>query len=171
VDIGDANNDGRDDLSVIVWDPVPAMIPTGWIPLRRAVVRLQNEDGTLGAPIILSAPNQSMNTVEAVDLDGNGERETGRRLRRRIARLPLERNGVRSHRRARAGRLPRHGDRRHRWQRHPRCLLQLRAKRSTGRSTLLRRTAPSVTPATSRRIPRSRRQRTTRRAANSSWTM
>jgi hypothetical protein len=75
VDIGDANNDGRDDLSVIVWDPVPAMIPTGWIPLRRAVVRLQNEDGTLGAPIILSAPNQSMNTVEAVDLDGNGERE------------------------------------------------------------------------------------------------
>ena len=75
VDIGDANNDGRDDLSVVAWDPVPAVIPTGWTQYRHVSVRLQNDDGTLGAPITLSAPMQSMNAVEAVDLDGNGERE------------------------------------------------------------------------------------------------
>ncbi|KGQ20302.1 hypothetical protein LF41_838 [Lysobacter dokdonensis DS-58] len=74
VDIGDANNDGRDDLSVVVWDPWPTAPDTS--PVYRHVnVRLQRDDGSLAAPLSLSLPMTSMNTVEAVDLDGNGQNE------------------------------------------------------------------------------------------------
>jgi len=58
VAVGDLNGDGRDDVALTVW---PSAV----------LVFYQQEDGTLGTPVALSAPNMPLGLAIA-DLDGNG---------------------------------------------------------------------------------------------------
>lgn len=74
IDVGDVDHDGLDDMSVVLLDP-PPYPPGSVVQFRRAYVHLQRDRGTLAPPIVLSMPMQSINTVEAVDLDGDGRNE------------------------------------------------------------------------------------------------
>lgn len=69
VAIADVNNDGRDDLLNLG----PHDMDTFWI--HSLYVRLQREDRTLAPPLAFAMPGVSFQSVEGVDLEGDGDNE------------------------------------------------------------------------------------------------